>query len=44
MILERLRRFTERSGEYECQHCGAQYEAQRQVCLDCGGFSIEREW
>ncbi|WP_157525935.1 hypothetical protein [Halorientalis sp. IM1011] len=44
VVLDRLRRFTREHGEYECQRCGQRYEAQRQVCADCGGFSIEREW
>ncbi|WP_424017141.1 hypothetical protein ACOZ4N_14835 [Halorientalis pallida] len=44
VVLERLRRFAGRHGEYECQRCGSQYEARRQVCPDCGGFSIERDW
>jgi rRNA maturation endonuclease Nob1 len=30
---------------YECQACGARFDAQRQVCPACGGYTIERtDW
>lgn len=30
---------------YECQHCGARFDAQRQVCPACGSYTIERtDW
>ena len=31
--------------EYECTDCGAGFEGRRQVCPECGGYSItRREW
>ncbi|MFB6166489.1 MAG: hypothetical protein ABEJ31_15125 [Haloarculaceae archaeon] len=31
--------------EFACQRCGAGFEAQRQVCPECGGYHIDRpEW
>jgi rubrerythrin len=31
--------------EYECADCGAGFEGRRQVCPECGGYSItRREW
>ena len=30
---------------YECQGCGARFDAQRQVCPACGSYTIERtDW
>jgi rRNA maturation endonuclease Nob1 len=30
---------------YECTNCGAQFALQRQVCPECGGYSLDRtEW
>jgi rRNA maturation endonuclease Nob1 len=30
---------------YECLDCGACFRVQRQVCPECGGYSIERtDW
>jgi rRNA maturation endonuclease Nob1 len=30
---------------YECQACCARFDAQRQVCPDCGSYTIERtDW
>jgi len=30
---------------YTCQGCGATFESRRQVCPQCGGYTIERsDW
>ena len=29
---------------YECQQCGTSFEEHRQVCPNCGGYDIQREW
>jgi rRNA maturation endonuclease Nob1 len=30
---------------YECTNCGARFALQRQVCPECGGYSLDRtEW
>jgi DNA-directed RNA polymerase subunit RPC12/RpoP len=45
--LDRLRRHvaSEDDAEYECADCGAGFEGRRQVCPECGGYSImRREW
>ncbi|WP_202935115.1 FmdB family zinc ribbon protein [Halorussus amylolyticus] len=36
---------TGRRDAYECQHCGARFDLDRQTCPDCGGCTIDRtEW
>jgi rRNA maturation endonuclease Nob1 len=31
--------------EYVCENCNAGFEQRRQVCPECGGYSIRRrEW
>ena len=46
--LDRLKgRFTGQrdASEYECVGCGAGFDGRRQVCPDCGSYSIRRrEW
>lgn len=47
--LDRLkRRFTDQRDdrpEYECRGCGAGFDGRRQVCSECGGYSVRRrEW
>ena len=46
--LDRLKRRVagdERDAEYVCADCGAGFEGRRQVCPECGGYSItRREW
>ncbi len=29
---------------YQCQSCGETFEKRRQVCPNCGGYDIRREW
>jgi rRNA maturation endonuclease Nob1 len=30
---------------YECRTCGARFELQRQVCPECGGYTLDRlDW
>ncbi len=29
---------------YVCRKCGERFENQRQVCPECGGYDIQREW
>lgn len=29
---------------YQCQSCGETFEKRRQVCPECGGYDIRREW
>jgi rRNA maturation endonuclease Nob1 len=30
---------------YECTSCGARFALQRQVCTECGGYSLDRtDW
>ncbi len=32
-------------GPFACQHCGARFDLDRQVCPQCDGHCIERtEW
>lgn len=47
--LDRLRRRVgdadSDDAEYECTDCGAGFDRRRQVCPECGGYSIRRrEW
>ncbi|EMA50766.1 MULTISPECIES: hypothetical protein [Halococcus] len=47
--LDRLRRRVGEpdrdDAEYECTGCGAGFDRRRQVCPECGGYSIRRrEW
>ena len=33
------------TSEYVCRGCGAGFDGRRQVCPECGGYSIRRrEW
>jgi rRNA maturation endonuclease Nob1 len=30
---------------YECKSCGGRFKFQRQVCPDCGGYTLDRiDW
>jgi rRNA maturation endonuclease Nob1 len=46
---DRLNRYIGREdgeeSEYVCRGCGAGFDERRQVCPDCGSYSVQRrEW
>ncbi|WP_435077414.1 hypothetical protein [Halococcus sp. AFM35] len=45
---DRLNRYIGRDEgetEYVCRNCGVGFDERRQVCPECGGYSIRRrEW
>jgi rRNA maturation endonuclease Nob1 len=48
-VFEKLKRLTATAGqqtaEYQCQRCQTGFDAQRQICPECGGCHIDRaDW